>query len=194
MKTRIVTIVTGIFLFGMSNMFGQGTMHGHHMTAGHNTEMKSYDVPDAFQKQLTGVLTDYLVLKDALVAANETEAEKAAKKTIKALDAVDTKLLEGEAYKTWKKQQKAIESNLNGIIQMKGMSMKRSHFSVVSENLTEAVKTFGIDHGQPVYVDYCPMANNNQGAYWLSMEKEIKNPYSGDDAMMKCGTIKATVN
>ncbi|WP_317044539.1 hypothetical protein [Maribacter sp. 4G9] len=40
----------------------------------------------------------------------------------------------------------------------------------------------------PVYIQKCPMANNNKGAFWLSMEKEIKNPYYGDQ-MLTCGSI-----
>ena len=32
------------------------------------------------------------------------------------------------------------------------------------------------------------MANNNQGAIWLSTDKEIKNPYFGDD-MLTCGRV-----
>ncbi|MBA4058359.1 MAG: hypothetical protein C0490_26815, partial [Marivirga sp.] len=43
-----------------------------------------------------------------------------------------------------------------------------------------------------LYLEYCPMANNNEGAYWLSNEKEIKNPYFGDK-MLKCGSVKETI-
>jgi hypothetical protein len=43
-----------------------------------------------------------------------------------------------------------------------------------------------------IYVEYCPMANDNEGAYWLSNEKQIKNPYFGD-AMLKCGSVKETI-
>lgn len=31
--------------------------------------------------------------------------------------------------------------------------------------------------GEKIYVDYCPMYNDNKGAIWLSETKEIKNPY-----------------
>ena len=43
-----------------------------------------------------------------------------------------------------------------------------------------------------LYLEYCPMANNNEGAYWLSNEKQIKNPYFGD-MMLKCGSVKETI-
>ena len=44
-----------------------------------------------------------------------------------------------------------------------------------------------------IYKQYCPMAFNNTGAYWLSSEKEIRNPYFGD-AMLSCGSVKETIN
>jgi hypothetical protein len=43
-----------------------------------------------------------------------------------------------------------------------------------------------------LFVEYCPMANNNEGGFWLSNEKEIKNPYFGD-MMLKCGSVKETI-
>ena len=42
------------------------------------------------------------------------------------------------------------------------------------------------------YVQHCPMANDNNGADWLSKEKEIKNPYYGDK-MLKCGMVSETI-
>ena len=39
-----------------------------------------------------------------------------------------------------------------------------------------------------VYKQFCPMANNNTGAYWLSNSKEVYNPYFGD-VMLHCGRV-----
>jgi hypothetical protein len=39
----------------------------------------------------------------------------------------------------------------------------------------------------PVYYQYCPMKK----AYWLSLEKQIKNPYYGS-AMLTCGNVAET--
>ncbi|MEH6679249.1 MAG: DUF3347 domain-containing protein [Sediminicola sp.] len=43
-----------------------------------------------------------------------------------------------------------------------------------------------------IYKQHCPMAFNNKGASWLSMEKEIKNPYFGEK-MLSCGSITETI-
>jgi len=37
--------------------------------------------------------------------------------------------------------------------------------------------------------EYCPMAFNEKGAYWLSDETEIRNPYFGQK-MLECGEVK----
>jgi len=43
--------------------------------------------------------------------------------------------------------------------------------------------------GVKLYRQYCPMAFQNKGAYWLSSEKKIMNPYFGDK-MLHCGVVK----
>ena len=37
------------------------------------------------------------------------------------------------------------------------------------------------------------MANDNQGAYWLSATKEIRNPYFGKQ-MLNCGSTEEVFN
>jgi hypothetical protein len=34
----------------------------------------------------------------------------------------------------------------------------------------------------PVYVQFCPMANDGEGANWLSKENAVKNPFM----VLKC--------
>ncbi len=83
--------------------------------------------------------------------------------------------------------------NLNGIIQMKGIEMKRNHFSVISDKLYIALESFGNTGDQPRYYQYCPMAFDDKGAYWISDTKAIRNPYFGD-MMLKCGETKKEFN
>ena len=67
---------------------------------------------------------------------------------------------------------------------------QREHFEMLSTDMYDLVKTFGA--GQVLYKDFCPMYNDNKGAFWLSETKEIKNPYLGK-AMPTCGTIKEEI-
>lgn len=67
----------------------------------------------------------------------------------------------------------------------------RESFSVLSDNLYESLKTFGVS-GVTVYHQFCPMAFDNKGAYWLSNNTEIINPYFGDE-MLHCGSVVETI-
>ena len=73
----------------------------------------------------------------------------------------------------------------------KGIVDQRKQFIALSEAMTQVVSLFGV--GQTVFSQFCPMANNNQGASWLSLEKTIRNPYFGN-SMLNCGSIQAEIN
>ena len=47
--------------------------------------------------------------------------------------------------------------------------------------------------GKTVHYQFCPMAKNGKGAYWLSENKDIRNPYFGKK-MIDCGETKETLN
>ena len=42
-----------------------------------------------------------------------------------------------------------------------------------------------------IYMQYCPMAFDDQGAYWFATDKTIMNPYFGD-VMLHCGEVKTS--
>ena len=53
------------------------------------------------------------------------------------------------------------------------------------------MQSFGVKNNT-VYVQFCPMADDDKGGYWLSTETQISNPYFGD-MMLRCGEIKDTI-
>ena len=57
-------------------------------------------------------------------------------------------------------------------------------------HLIIAIETFGVN--EVVYSQYCSMADNNNGAYWLSEQEKVINPYFGE-AMLTCGEIKQVI-
>jgi major membrane immunogen (membrane-anchored lipoprotein) len=68
---------------------------------------------------------------------------------------------------------------------------QRTAYSALSNDFISLVKKSGLSSGT-LYVDFCPMAMNDKGGYWLSANKEIKNPYFGDK-MMTCGEVQETI-
>ncbi|MDR9373906.1 MAG: efflux RND transporter periplasmic adaptor subunit, partial [Schleiferiaceae bacterium] len=66
----------------------------------------------------------------------------------------------------------------------------RGHFVAISAQLAPIIRA-AKPVQQPLYLQFCPMANQNKGAYWLSRKVEVKNPYYGA-AMLTCGEVKET--
>ena len=67
------------------------------------------------------------------------------------------------------------------------MAQQRSAFVGLSKNLIKISKGFS-SQNTTYYIQECPMANNNNGAQWLALEKGIKNPYFGEE-MLDCGSV-----
>lgn len=179
----------------MMNNTGGKTMTGHEGQTGvqqnHDspTAMKQtmkMNFSDSFQKDFKPVLLAYLKVKDALLASDAPQTVVSAKATLEALYAIPTSNLgkmEQEHFNASVKMLEAIAAKTN-------LNNQRSHFVLLNEHLVALLSAFSTLENT-LYVQQCPMANNNQGAVWLSIEKDIRNPYFGA-AMLKCGsTIKS---
>jgi Cu(I)/Ag(I) efflux system membrane fusion protein len=153
------------------------------------TEMPS----DAnFKQQLTAVYKEYLIMKDAFVASEMKSVSDAAEKVQKSLNAVDMSLLKGDDHNKWMKYSGDMKKDLEKIISGKDLNAQRESFATISGVFHDAVKTFGLI-GTTAFYQYCPMANDNKGAFWFSDKKEIANPYFGAK-MMKCGETKEVLD
>jgi len=161
------------------------------MTVNENhSKITRLESPKAFQQQLKQVYDNYINLKDALVEDNSEKAISDAKKLISSFRKIDMKLLTGEAHKQWMALEGHIQASANSISKSSEIKIQRDHFKQLSTHLIKAVQLFGVN--EKVYVEFCPMADNNNGAYWLSKEEQILNPYFGD-SMLKCGEVKQTI-
>ena len=67
---------------------------------------------------------------------------------------------------------------------------QREHLIVLSVDLKDLIAIIG--SSQKLYEAYCPMANNNEGAIWISSKEEISNPYMGS-SMPKCGKVNRVI-
>lgn len=77
------------------------------------------------------------------------------------------------------------------ISEAKTIDAQRTAYETLSTDFIGRVKASGLSSGE-LYVDHCPMAMDDKGAFWLSNQKEIKNPYFGE-SMMTCGSVKETI-
>jgi Cu(I)/Ag(I) efflux system membrane fusion protein len=149
------------------------------------------ETPEAFKNQLDEVVDIYLDLKNDLVATDANKTVEEAIRLSDALSAVDMSLLKGDAHLYWMDQFNAIKNHGELIQSSTEVETQRKQFEFLSDAIIRAVEAFGTI-GNTYYVQYCPMANDNQGANWISSEEQIRNPYFGDK-MMKCGTVKRII-
>jgi len=146
---------------------------------------------DAFKSQLEQVFNAYIELKDAFVGDDNSIASASAKTVLSAMKKVDMKQLSNnEAHNHWMTISKEITESATSISEISDIEKQRGHFKHLSAHFSKAVKLFGVN--QKVYEQFCPMADNNAGAYWLSLNEPIKNPYLGAK-MLTCGDVKAVI-
>jgi Cu(I)/Ag(I) efflux system membrane fusion protein len=147
------------------------------------------EAPAEFQQQLEGVYTAYLGVVDALANDAFEDARKVAGNTRTALDAVDMKLLQGDAHIAWMGMMGPLGSTLDTMAKAVAIEGVRAEVPALTATLQKAIVTFGLPPGKPAYRAHCPMAFDNKGADWLQSGTKIRNPYYGS-MMLECGAIK----
>jgi Cu(I)/Ag(I) efflux system membrane fusion protein len=148
-------------------------------------------VSKGFQNQLKLVFNEYITLKNALVREDSKNVIITSKKLLALLSKVDVKLLEKkEARKHWMSLEKEIQLVATLISNTVQIKVQRNYFKQVSAAIINSVQVFGVN--EKVFVSFCPMADDNKGAYWLSKEEKVINPYFGN-AMLTCGEIKQVI-
>ena len=147
-----------------------------------------------FNAAFGALLDNYYHLKDGLVLSNDTIANTYAALLINNADSLkltgitaDTTIVE-----TAKGYIETISAEAKGLIGEKNIEEKRKSFQMISDNMFDLVRTVRYDRGK-IYHQFCPMAFNDQGAFWLSQSSDIKNPYFGKK-MLTCGEVKDTLN
>ncbi|GGW61540.1 Cu(I)/Ag(I) efflux system membrane fusion protein [Winogradskyella epiphytica] len=144
-----------------------------------------------FQNQLKAVFNGYIQLKDALVKDDANNSAEEAKKLLSHLSKVDMKLVKDkDAHEHWMVLEKEIKDSATSISNTSDLVDQRRRFKSLSTHLTNAIEVFGIN--EKMYHQYCPMVDNDTGAYWLSKEEKVLNPYFGD-AMLRCGEVKQVI-
>ncbi|MFW0715185.1 DUF3347 domain-containing protein [Pedobacter sp. N23S346] len=169
----------------MKRIFGIVILAG--LMACNPSEKKSSDKKDTLQKdsisvnnevsikdqKKANIFIEYVSLKDALVKADQKLSQKAAADLQKSLANFEgcepTAEIAGKI---------AASSDL---------ADQRKSFTTLSADLIALMKNAEIEKGT-IYVQHCPMANKGDGGDWLSTEKEIRNPYYGDE-MLECGRV-----
>ncbi|CAM4087540.1 DUF3347 domain-containing protein [Flavobacterium weaverense] len=156
--------------------------HTNHMDMT-NTAMKEMN-------QLTSVLDNYFAVKDALVGTDGSMAAAKSKSLLTNLEAVQMDKLEMDVHMVWMKVSTNLKEDAKHIADTKDTEHQRERFINLSKNMYELIKVSNTEN--PIYYQFCPMANKGKGANWLSKENAVKNPYYGS-MMMTCGKTVETI-
>lgn len=175
----------------MMNKSGGKTMTGHEGHLGtQNTDGENYSsstmkmkLPESSQIAFQSALIPYFKMKDAFVASDSQKVSTFSKNTLEELKSVS----DSDLGKMEQAHISKIKKMLISIAKSDDIETQRSHFIVLNQNFVPIVKTIkGLN--PKVYIQKCPMANNNTGAFWISKVKEISNPYYGEQ-MLTCGSV-----
>ena len=181
--------INKIAMIGLASMFAITTACNSatkEKTAGHETEehenvtadtaSAEHGSPKFTDEKITAVYQHYIHVKSALVKSDVKEAQAGGRALNAALTSAGNKKAAGFAA---------------AIAASSDIKVQRNSFDELTAEVETAIKSAGLASGK-VYKQYCPMAKNGEGAYWLASESEINNPYYGEE-MLKCGEVKEEI-
>jgi Cu(I)/Ag(I) efflux system membrane fusion protein len=148
---------------------------------------------EAGTQVLMATILNYYNLKDALVATNATKTTEAAKQLHMVADSLKNTVFaktdstnSNEILRpyldTIATQSEAIAAANDPTCEKQRMAFDHVSSAIYGLLKRAEMKNAGVYH------QYCPMAFNDKGAYWLSNISEIKNPYFGKK-MLECGEV-----
>lgn len=123
------------------------------------------------------IVQGYLKVKDALVASDPAAAQQAASEL---------------ADRTQATNQPVAARHALALSGAEDLAAQRKIFQQLSAEVYRVAKDYQPGEAPTLYKQYCPMAFDDQGGYWLSAEKDIRNPYFGDK-MLRCGEVQEEI-
>ncbi|MEJ2004018.1 MAG: efflux RND transporter periplasmic adaptor subunit [Cyclobacteriaceae bacterium] len=181
--------VSGTFsIDAAAQLAGKPSMMNPDMGSGSSADAVSEEARETLQS----VYDAYLEFKNALTRDELEGALQASSNLMDQVNAVDPDVFDDLSRDAWE----AYDRELLKALQMAGenasIEKARKMFQLVSNEMIAMTKRFR-PYSDTLYIQYCPMADSNRGAYWLSTDEQIRNPYYGP-SMLKCGEVAATIN
>ncbi len=182
MKTTILMVAIIATTLQIPKTFGTEIEANDSITS--SDSLKSNDL-------LSGVLSAYLAIKNALVADDGKTTQANAKTLIEEINKVPMDKMTSKQHTAWMKQVKKLSHDAEHINGTDEIEHQREHFVTLSKNIYAVAKAFNTNTSI-LYYQYCPMANEGKGAYWISEKEKVNNPYMGKK-MPSCGSTKETL-
>ena len=134
------------------------------------------------------IVENYLVIKNSLSNDDSDAAANAGKALLETIAKTDMEKVSADQMQAYMSITEDAKEHAQHIGDNAGkIDHQREHFVLLSKDVNDFLTTFGTT--QKLYLDFCPMADDNKGAVWISETEEIANPYFGKD-MATCGSVK----
>ncbi len=161
------------------------------MSPGKSVNTAQATLSDAARGALEPLYNSYLEMTEALANDDLENATEASVSMKDALGKVNMGVFTDNAHDIWMDHAANLENALEHVTHYGTIEELRSGYRGISNAMIALTRSFG-PPGETLYLQYCPMANDDQGANWLSNYSEIRNPYFGD-MMLKCGETQDTL-
>ena len=122
------------------------------------------------------VYDNYNAVKTALVNTDAESAIAAAEDLSVSLDKIES--------------QESLKNEVEKLLKENNIEKQREIFQHITAGIKNLVLN-NLKEGK-LYYQYCPMAFQGKGGYWLSNEEKIRNPYWGDK-MLTCGVVQEEI-
>jgi len=186
LKTGEEIAVNGTFsIDAAAQLAGKPSMMNHE-------KAKEYNLSTEAKNKLDKVLDAYLKLKNSLVNDDFVTAQKNASELNKQIESVPMSVFQKDAHELWINYKGKMLPKTTAISRVEGIDQARDEFIDLSAHMIELLKLFKWNDNT-IYLLHCPMADNNNGADWLSAESDIRNPYFGS-SMLSCGEVIGILN
>ena len=154
----------------------------------HDGEKKEMSMNGDGNGNSQSVLNDYFNLKDALVGDDNGKAKELGATLATSFGNLDvSKYTDTQKSELKDIIEDAVEHAEH--ISESEIDHQREHFKILSKDVTDMVAITGTEN--TLYQQFCPMYDG--GSAWLSMSKDVKNPYYGSQ-MLNCGKVQKEIN
>lgn len=166
--------------------------HGH--DSHHHDEMSKRNVSSnsgELKGDLSQILENYFSMNNYLVKDDAKSAANSSSKLVEALQSFNANnLSEKEQKEVNEILESAIENAEHIAKNADKIDHQREHLVSLSEDIRDLIAIIGTS--QKLYEDFCPMANDGNGAIWISNKEPISNPYMGTK-MPACGKVNRVI-
>lgn len=144
--------------------------------------------PDGQAAEVQLLWDSYLRLRDALIDTDPEKAKQWAAAMMTTVQSFPADSLTEEQQLRWKHQHEKLFAQAGSITATADVEAQRAIFEGLSKTMYQVLTELGMPKGVTIYQQQCPMAFDNRGAWWLSDQSDIANPYFGDK-MLTCGLV-----